>query len=149
MRGAQSGTRDLMSMATEAFARHELVDNPCEGWWRIARKDPDGRIDGNYAAEIISLWGGRLFVGGDIEDCVFAYYSDSRDPVAKLRWIGKCEDVGWYVCQKAQIGLSDSGRLTTEGRGRNKGPSARVVYAWAAARRLCQLLEDIRGGQKD
>ena len=136
---AKDRLRDLVSLATEAFANHQLV--LCDkDRWRIARVGPDGKIENAYAAEIISLWGTRLYVGGDIDDCIFAY-SDNSDPVAKLRWIGKCEDVGYYVCQKAQIGMTDSGKLTLEGRGRARGPSARVVFAWAAVRRLCELLD--------
>jgi len=133
--------RDLISLATESFANHQLV--LCDrDRWRIARMSRD-RIESCYAAEIISLWGMRLYVGGDIDDCIFAY-SDNSDPIAKLRWIGKCEDVGHYVCQKAQIGMTDSGKLTLEGRGGARGPSARVVYAWAAVRRLCELLDEIK-----
>jgi hypothetical protein len=111
--------------------------------WRIAGKTEGGRTESAYATEIISLWGSRLYVGGDIDDCVFAY-SDNSDSVAKLRWIGKCNDVGYYVCQKAQIGMTDNGKLTLEGRGRNRGPSARVIYAWAAVRRLCELFDETR-----
>lgn len=133
-------TRDLMSLATEAFARHQLIRRRPDRW-RIARVE-DGRILGPYATEVVSLWGGELYVGGDIGFCVFGHYSDSPDPIMKLRWIGECEDLDWYVLQKARIGLEDpAGRLTTEGRGRNKVPNARVVYAWAALRKLCQLID--------
>lgn len=139
--------RDLISLATEAFRDHRLIR--CEGdRWRIAKVKDNGKVESAYATEIISLWGARLYVGGDIDDCIFAY-SDNPDPIAKLRWIGRCDDVGYYVCQKAQIGMTDSGKLTTEGRGRNKGPSARVVYAWAAVRRLCELLEQQQVEQGD
>jgi hypothetical protein len=135
----RSATNGLISLARSAFTRHQLVG--CrEDCWRIARLNESGKIEGAYATEIVSLWGGRLFVGGDIDDCVFAYYSDSPDHIDKLRWIGMCDDID-YVCQKAQMGMTDNGKLTTEGRGGNKGPSARVVYAWAAVRSLCGLLD--------
>jgi len=132
---------DLKQLAIEAFSRHELIYTSYDqDRWRIARVER-GEIKSTYATEIISLWGGRLYVGGDIDDCIFAYYSDSANPIDKLKWIGRNNDVGYYVCQKAQIGMTDNGKLTTEGRGKNKGPSARVVYAWAAVRRLCDLFD--------
>jgi len=134
-------TANLVSLATKAFADHQFVR--CEeDRWFIARAERGRIVDGAYATEIISLWHGRLFVGGDIDDCVFAYYTDSDKPIDKLRWIGRSDDLEWYVLQKAQIGLSDGGKLT---RGRGKGPSARVVYAWAAVRKLCDLLDTASG----
>jgi hypothetical protein len=132
-------TEDMVGLATEAFARHQLIQRN-ENRWRIARLD-NGRAMSVYATEIASLWSGGLYVGGDIDDCVFARYLDSPDPIARVRWIGECQDLDWYVWQKARIGMSDNGKVTTEGRGRNAGPNARVIYAWAAARRLCQLLD--------
>jgi hypothetical protein len=134
-------TSDLVALATEAFARHSLVEgNHGSDRWRIARVE-DGRIQSAYATEIVSLWGGELYVGGDIDCCVFGRYADTPSHIDKLRWIGTTEDLDWYVSQKAKIGMSDSGKVTTEGRGRSRGPNARVVYAWAAVRRLCELLE--------
>jgi hypothetical protein len=135
-------TSNLVSLATEAFANHRLVRCD-EDRWLIARASRGRITETAYATEIVSLWHGRLYVGGDIDDCVFAQYVDSDRHIDKLRWIGWCDDLDWYVCQKAQIGMSDSGKLTKEGRGRNRGPSARVVYAWAAVRKLCDLLDEI------
>lgn len=142
MMRARDRLRDLISLATEAFVNHQLILCDKERW-RIARRR-DGLVETTYCTEVVSLWGGRLYVGGDIDDCVFAYYSDSTAPIDKLCWIGRCNDVGYYVCQKAQIGMTDNGKLTLEGRGGARGPSARVVYAWAAVRRLCELLDETR-----
>lgn len=105
--------KERCDRAIEAFKSHELVD--CrEDRWRICKREPDGQLTNIHAAEIVSLWGGRLFVGGDIDDCVFAYHS-YNDKVnhhrAKLEWIGKCQDVGYYVRQKATMGLTDGGKL--------------------------------------
>jgi hypothetical protein len=66
--------------------------------------------------EIISLWGGRIFVGGDIDDCSFAYYSDTGNDhpehhLRKLAWMGRCQDILYYVAQKAEIGMTDQGKL--------------------------------------
>ena len=57
-------------MATDAFKEHKLV--LCEKErWRIAKSDASGLLHSAFYTEVISLWGGRLFVGGDIDDCVF------------------------------------------------------------------------------
>lgn len=127
---------DLVGLASDAFARHKIVERR-EDRWRLARVE-DGRIQSPYHTEIVSLWGERLFVGGDVDDCVFAYAGTS-DHVAKVRWLAQSSLD--YACEKAKIGLTDSGKLTTEGRSRNKSPSPRVVYAWVAIRRLWQLLD--------
>lgn len=105
--------KERCERAIEAFANHELVDNR-EDRWRIARRDKDGRLTNIHYAEIVSLWGGRIYVGGDIDDCVFAYYGDHPDHRSKLRWMGRCADVAYYVRQKASIGLSDGGKLVDE-----------------------------------
>jgi hypothetical protein len=97
----------------EAFKNHELVDNR-EDRWRICKREKDGTLTNVHAAEIVSLWGGRLYVGGDFDDCVFAYYGDKSDHRSKLEWMGKCNDVAYYVRQKASMGLSDGGKLVDE-----------------------------------
>jgi len=56
-------------------------------------------------AEIIALAKGQLYVGGDIDFTIFAYYSDRADPESRVRWMGRCNDVGYYVAEKARIGL--------------------------------------------
>jgi len=99
--------------AIEAFKNHEIVDKR-EDRWRIARRDKDGHLTNIHYAEIVSLWGGRIYVGGDIDDCVFAYYGDHPDHLSKLRWMGCCKDVDYYVKQKAQMGLTDNGKLVNE-----------------------------------
>ena len=107
------------AQAIEAFRRHHLIlDDRENGRWRIARKYDDGSIEGQYATEVISLWGGRLYVGGDIDDCTFAYYSGGHTQdtaawhLAKLRWMGEDDDLGYYVVQKAAVGMTDGNRLT-------------------------------------
>lgn len=191
-----------IKLAIDAFKDHHLVlDDRKRGHWRIARKYDDGTLRSDMAAEIISLWGGRLFVGGDIDDCVFAYSGGREENEAfhlrKLAWVGRCKDVSYYVKQKASIGLTDGGKLTEEwdpdvarhqlqeglkkeylsewdkeafegalkriedGRPwaetylaeRMEDPcdflphfgmvtSPRVIYAWAACRKLCELILD-------
>jgi hypothetical protein len=193
-------SQTLISQAIEAFKDHELILNT-QDRWRIASRNSNGSICGFYAAEIISLWGGRLYVGGDIDDCIFAYFSTNNPEnfhLDKLRWIGKHNDVDYYVKQKASIGLTAteltetwdvdtavkeldliieklqkdpeervqvddiiSVKNTARGWGRHEAleeiqefnlenlipinfgmvTSPRVIFAWAAVRRLCELLE--------
>jgi hypothetical protein len=188
----------LKKQAITAFEKHVLVVQHVSevggSRWFIARLNKDGvSYDSVYATEVIALRNGRLFVGGDIDDCVFAY--GDKDPLQRLRWIGCCEDLDYYVKKKAQIGLGDGGKLTEEyvpsvarsqleelieeakkeytketwlgslheAKDHVDEPydlmqfthdhlseyelyylgqccSARVVYAWAAVRRLCELL---------
>jgi hypothetical protein len=202
------GTKKL---ALAAFEDHKLILRDDErGRWRIAMTYEDGSVQGQYATEIVSLWNGRLFVGGDIDDCVFGYYGDKRGTEAdghraKVRWIGRCNDITYYVEQKATIGLTDSGKLTkawdeevaeydlrelladeeqewTEkekealeeaidrmGDGEfhvmdilynglqdpfdllgslGQVTTPRVIYAWAACRRLCELLDEADGNKE-
>lgn len=202
---APSRSEWVIKSAIRAFRNHELIEGDENSRrWRIAKKYDDGSIMGTYATEVISLWGGRIYAGGDIDDCVFAYYSGTKDDDPgqnnhkdKLCWIGRCTDVLYYVAQKAMIGLTDNGKLTEtwvsdvaktelrrilkeEGVGYGedereaiedaiplcddseeqvwvhlyqnlsdpydipadlgKVVSARVIFAWAACRRVCQLL---------
>jgi hypothetical protein len=108
----------MIQDAMRAFEGHHLIlDDRKNGRWRIARKYDDGAIRSDMATEIISLWGGRLFVGGDIDDCVFGYCSGPKDQTEeefhayKLCWMGRCQDVGYYVRQKAAIGMTDNHKL--------------------------------------
>lgn len=113
MTNKRNFVKERCDQAIEAFKDHELVD--CrEDRWRIMKREEDGKLTGIHAAEIVSLWGGRLYVGGDIDDCVFAYYGDHPDHLSKLRWMGRCNDVGYYVRQKATVGLTDGGKLVDE-----------------------------------
>ena len=184
--------------AIEAFKDHRFErlvhkDNG-RGRWRIRRAGTS-----IYSAEVISLWGAGLYVGGDIEPVVFGHFGETYEDVApyhlaKLRWIGKCDDIGYYVHQKAAMGMRDNGAMASQWvpgvalwqlqdsikdcnveevdrvsdvmanvlagcdryevmrQGSKKGLcqvgydlgmvcSARVIYAWAACNRLCELLE--------
>jgi len=123
----------LVRMASEAFDHHQIVSKKVDRWCLAEVKN--GHVQGTYFTEVVSLSGGRLFVGGDIDDCVFAY-ADTVDPREKVKWIASSSLD--YACKKASIGLTDNGKLTKEGR--SKLPSPRVVYAWCAVRRLDLLL---------
>ena len=111
-------TEKLRDDAIRAFKDHHLIeDDRVNGKWFLARKYEDGSTRGDMATEIISLRNGRLFVGGDINDCVFAYFGGHRDAtpeqknVGKVAWIGNHEGFG-YIQEKAGIGMTDNGKLT-------------------------------------
>jgi len=193
MTTAREYLEHLKQEAIQAFEGHVLRASE-ERHWSIGRPGT-----GVYFAEVFA-GAAHLYVGGDIDTVAFGYYLDGGDPLAMLRWIGCTDDVGWYIKQKAGIGLSDSGRLTegyddevarselgmllredledpdAPGAGKRirmlqeamdythdevelrgflyeetddpelasdigQVCSPRVVYAWAAVRRLCELLE--------
>jgi hypothetical protein len=123
-----------MARAVEDFAEHVVM---CEGdrMWSLARPDySTGRVAYSrfYAADVVVGRCGQISVSGDIAACVFAHH-DRFDPKEAVCWIGRQHDLG-YLREKAAIGLSDGGKLS----GRVFA-TPRVVYAWAACRRLCEL----------
>lgn len=92
--------------AREAFAKHEISERG-EGRWILQTrytKPPEG-WDWMMAAEIVALRG-RLYVGGDISPVIFG--CDNGSPRAKVAWMGGTNDVGYYVHQKACIGMGVS-----------------------------------------
>lgn len=109
--------KSIHADAVSAFRDHKLVySDPIGGRWFIQRP---GRAE--FSTEVICLRGGRLFVGGDIDDCVFAYFAPSsltksqgipRELVARVAWIANSHLD--YVTQKAVIGFGgDSGSFYT------------------------------------
>lgn len=104
------GERDdrLRAEARECFAQHEIRESS-EKRWLLQRRGRDGRWVQDHAAEVLVLIYGELYVGGDIDHVVFSRYGDSDEPRARVRWIGECGDVAYYVTQKAGIG-SGKGR---------------------------------------
>ena len=102
---AEEYRRRLQWDATKWFAEHELLGE--EYWnagrsacWHIGRPGT-----GVYAAEILAGTFGALLVHGDISLCRFAHYGDHGDAWRRLLWMGGCDDVGYYVAQKAAIGM--------------------------------------------
>jgi hypothetical protein len=132
--------------ARAAFAKH-VIAKESEGRWLLRKPYADGRgFDWTMAAEVISLAGGSLYVGGDIDFVIFSWYSDSADHEAKVRWMGRCSDIDYYVRQKAIIG---TGRELVE---QYDEDEARASLKWhyedcvrvgddALAAKLAELLE--------
>lgn len=135
MKARRDDLQQTIALAIEAFENHEIIlDDRENGRWRIATRYENGAVCGNMATEIVSLWGGRLYAGGDSPTCIFAYYSGAAeaDTAAwhedKLCWMGRHNDVGYYVAQKASIGMSNE-----------------FVHQWdsdVAAHDLQELLDD-------
>jgi hypothetical protein len=94
----------LIVQAREAFRKH-VIRQRSEGRWLLQARRQDGGWDWTMAAEVISLYGGCLFVGGDIDHVVFGYCSHTSNHERKLRWMGECTDIDYYVAQKARIGM--------------------------------------------
>lgn len=86
--------------AVEAFANHEIIERG-DGRWTIAGRR-DGKITGTGNMTICCLWSNQIFVGGDYDPIVFAY--GPMDYRERLNWMGKHDDVTYYVRQKASIG---------------------------------------------
>lgn len=95
--------KEYSADARKAFAAH-VVSRESEGRWLLQRRYPDGGFEWTMAAEVISLAGGALYVGGDIDYVIFSWFSDSGAHEDKVRWMGRCTDLEYYVRQKAAIG---------------------------------------------
>lgn len=107
----QSRHDRLLAQAREAFAEH-VIRKQSEGRWLLQKRHPNGGWTWIMGVEVISLAHGQLYVGGDIEHVIYAYYGDKPgNHEAKVRWMGRCHDVDYYVAQKACVG---TGRSLTE-----------------------------------
>jgi hypothetical protein len=101
----QEYSRRLHEQAKAAFTHHAIRERS-PGRWLIAQPDEahPGHWKSCYWTEVITLRGGSLLVQGDIDFVIFSHYGDSTDPEKILRWMGRCDDFGCYVHQKATIG---------------------------------------------
>jgi len=105
---AQTLLERTVKQCQQAFVKH-VITKTSDRRWLIQRLYDDGKPDWTYAAEIICTEGNGIFVGGDIYPMIFAY--GPKDPVERLYWMGTSTDIGYYVAQKAAIGM---GRRITE-----------------------------------
>lgn len=98
----------MVQTVSETFANHQITKRS-EGRWLIQRPhkdqwdDPERRWDWTMAAEIICLRTNALYVGGDIFPVLFGY--GPQDHMARIRWMGRCDDITYYVQQKVSIGM--------------------------------------------
>lgn len=101
--------RMLQWQIASLYQDHQLLseaywDNGRGARWLIGRPGTNVML-----SEIIAGVCGSLIVHGDCDTSRFAYYSDYPDAWSRLRWMGFCGDVGYYVAQKAHIGMGRSG----------------------------------------
>lgn len=83
---------------TKHFDDHEITRRDDMS---IFLKRPD---EGFFWVTISTTDGGQLIVAGDVGPMVFAY--GPKGLLSKISWIGGTEDVGYYVAQKASIGMT-------------------------------------------
>lgn len=102
MSAAKEHAEAMTEFARASYAEHQILTRG-PGYW-ICGRSPGSNL---YKFEVRSLLFGALYVGGDIDHMIFAQYTDSPDPERKLRWIGEHTDIGYYVAQKAAIGMGD------------------------------------------
>jgi hypothetical protein len=91
--------------AFQWLSKHELL---AEEYWdegRGARWVLGERGTFVHKCEIIAGIGGSLIVHGDFDVVRFGHYGDHADAFNRLCWMGLCYDVGYYVAQKASIGM--------------------------------------------
>lgn len=104
----------LVTLATDAFARHEIRSRT-ETSIVIQRRNDDGSWSNHYATEIVAGALSHLIVTGDVDTVVFARQSGSLR--ARLGWIAPKAERGpsWrYLVEKASIGMTCNRKLATE-----------------------------------
>ncbi len=91
--------------AAAMLSEHELLS---EVYWAVgtgARWLIGRPTTGVYRCEIIAGTLGSLLVYGDFPPARFAKYGDNADAWDRLCWLADSTDVGYYVMQKASIGM--------------------------------------------
>lgn len=92
----------LQAEARDNFKNHQLTEvGP--GHWRIKRPN-----EGTYWADIVVMAKAAISVWGDIDACVFAYYSGNEPYENVIAWMAGA-DAGYYGRQKAAIGMGNIG----------------------------------------
>lgn len=100
--------RQLQWLIADMYKDHRLL---AESYWDGGRGarwligQPGTNV---MLTEVIAGVCGSLVVHGDCDTARFAHYSDYPDAWSRLRWMGFCRDVGYYVAQKASIGMGRS-----------------------------------------
>lgn len=108
---SEQHTKKHADNAARQFAGH-IITKRGDRRWLLQQMHKDGKPDWTMAAEIIALENSAIYVGGDLYHVIFAHgpRGDSPESVwALLRWMGECTDLGYYVRQKARIGMGGKG----------------------------------------
>lgn len=102
----ESKINKKIKQARLAFKNHKMKVIGL-GHWRIWNpKSPC-----NLWVDIVVMGNCGLSVWGDIDGCIFSYYSNPKSPEELVHWIGDDCSLN-YVWEKANIGMSSS-KLTT------------------------------------
>ncbi len=108
-RGSDLILAEEHARSAKHFANHQIVERDHRSWKlkEPYKKDPPGwDLTGWF--EVTIHEGGRILFMGDWDHVFFAHYGSFKDPETVLRWIGASRDFGWYVKQKADIGMGRS-----------------------------------------
>jgi len=105
-------TACYQEQARKAFDAHVIRSRDARSWL-CYQPHKDGGWDSIFWFEVIVLAGGALYVHGDISGVHFAHYGKYERPEQVLYWMGNTSDLGYYVAQKASIGMN----LGTAGEG--------------------------------
>lgn len=93
---------NVIRLAEKEFSNHIITKRSADGRRYVLQRLESGKKLWIYAAEIVVLESREIYVGGDIDYTIFGY--GPTDPLERLRWMGECDDIGYYVAQKARIG---------------------------------------------
>jgi hypothetical protein len=92
----------MQEQARGDLANHQIRKRR-DGHWVCYRRNGES-WSGSYWFEAIVTHGGDLIITGDLDLVCFSSHGRYDDPVEVVRWMGKSNDLAWYVSQKARIG---------------------------------------------
>jgi hypothetical protein len=142
----KSRGEDLRRFSKEAFVDHEIMSES-EGRWTIARKYKDtGEWQSTYLTEIIICRVG-VFVSGDIDSVIFAGGDRRSSPEAMVGWVGRHDDVEYYLHQKASMGFNCSNRNPAETTDNDTAIAEMQDRAYEVYREICEsVVEEYSNG---
>lgn len=120
-------------LATQAFSNHQIKKSSDKSY-ELSRKTPVG-WSSKYFVEFVSLNNGSLYIGGDVEPCIFSYHSGSL--LDRIQWVS--DSSVEYLAEKLTLGLKDP-LLSWDIEGSKKEVAPRIYYAKAACTKLLALL---------
>lgn len=111
---AEEFMQKTVAHGTKMLAKHQLLG---EAYWDdgLGARWLIGQPDSSFGrTEIIAGIFGSLVVHGDFDTARFASYGDRADAWSRLLWMADCDDLGYYVAQKASIGMGGGEKLSHE-----------------------------------
>lgn len=143
---------EIREFAKEAFKNHEIMSEG-EGRWTIARRYTDpgkwyGKWRSDFMTEIIVCRVG-VFVSGDIDSVIFAGGDHGMSPEAMVGWVGRHDDVEYYLRQKASMGFNCSQRNPAETTDNDTAIAEMQDRAYEAYQTICEdIVEEYNNGDK-